>query len=110
MAEVGAHFVLSARRISNRGTPEGSFLLPLAARGIGFRVVHRNVSAVTGGGMPNTAFADIGACVFDAYGTLFDVHSAVGHRGGALVTDSDRMRLMPARFLLNCLQPGFSDY
>lgn len=25
-----------------------------------------------------TAFADIKACVFDAYGTLFDVHSAVG--------------------------------
>ena len=26
--------------------------------------------------MTNTAFGDIGACVFDAYGTLFDVHSA----------------------------------
>ena len=32
--------------------------------------------------MSHPAFADIGACVFDAYGTLFDVHSAVG-RGGA---------------------------
>jgi 2-haloacid dehalogenase len=32
--------------------------------------------------MGNPAFADIGACVFDAYGTLFDVHSAV-RRGGA---------------------------
>ena len=34
--------------------------------------------------MSNQAFADIGACVFDAYGTLFDVHSAVGRGGGAL--------------------------
>ncbi len=34
--------------------------------------------------MSNPAFADIGACVFDAYGTLFDVHSAVGRSGGAL--------------------------
>ena len=34
--------------------------------------------------MTNPAFADIGACVFDAYGTLFDVHSAVGRSGGAL--------------------------
>jgi 2-haloacid dehalogenase len=34
--------------------------------------------------MANPAFADIGACVFDAYGTLFDVHSAVGRGGGAL--------------------------
>jgi len=28
--------------------------------------------------MPDTDLSDIGACVFDAYGTLFDVHSAVG--------------------------------
>ncbi len=34
--------------------------------------------------MANPAFAHIGACVFDAYGTLFDVHSAVGRSGGAL--------------------------
>ena len=34
--------------------------------------------------MTKPAFADIGACVFDAYGTLFDVHSAVGRSGGAL--------------------------
>jgi len=27
--------------------------------------------------MSNSAFSDIDACVFDAYGTLFDVHSAV---------------------------------
>ncbi len=32
--------------------------------------------------MNHPAFSDIGACVFDAYGTLFDVHSAVA-RGGA---------------------------
>jgi len=31
--------------------------------------------------MSHPAFADIGACVFDAYGTLFNVHSAVA-RGG----------------------------
>ena len=29
-----------------------------------------------GGAMSNPAFADIGACVFDAYGTLFDVAAA----------------------------------
>lgn len=31
--------------------------------------------------MTNQAFSDIGACVFDAYGTLFDVHSAVAALG-----------------------------
>ncbi len=36
--------------------------------------------------MTNPAFSDIGACVFDAYGTLFDVHSAVA-RGGAALGD-----------------------
>jgi len=30
------------------------------------------------------AFQDIGACVFDAYGTLFDVHSAARRAGDAL--------------------------
>lgn len=30
------------------------------------------------------AFAGIKACVFDAYGTLFDVHSAVAHAGDSL--------------------------
>ena len=34
--------------------------------------------------MSHPAFADIGACVFDAYGTLFDVHSAIRRGGGAL--------------------------
>jgi len=34
--------------------------------------------------MSESAFDDIGACVFDAYGTLFDVHSAVAHGGAAL--------------------------
>jgi len=34
--------------------------------------------------MTNAAFADISACVFDAYGTLFDVHSAVERGGKAL--------------------------
>ena len=30
------------------------------------------------------AFAGVKACVFDAYGTLFDVHSAVAHAGDTL--------------------------
>ncbi len=34
--------------------------------------------------MSEEAFSDIGACVFDAYGTLFDVHSAVQRGGQAL--------------------------
>ncbi len=36
--------------------------------------------------MTEPAFDDIAACVFDAYGTLFDVHSAV-ERGGAALGD-----------------------
>jgi 2-haloacid dehalogenase len=36
--------------------------------------------------MNQSAFSEIDACVFDAYGTLFDVHSAVG-RGGATLGD-----------------------
>ena len=39
--------------------------------------------------MTNPAFADIGACVFDAYGTLFDVHSAIRHGGSALGAKAD---------------------
>jgi 2-haloacid dehalogenase len=34
--------------------------------------------------MTSSDFHDISACVFDAYGTLFDVHSAVQRGGGAL--------------------------
>lgn len=34
--------------------------------------------------MASEAFSDVGACVFDAYGTLFDVHSAVAHGGREL--------------------------
>ena len=34
--------------------------------------------------MAHESFADIGACVFDAYGTLFNVHSAVARGGQAL--------------------------
>ncbi len=41
--------------------------------------------------MGHPAFVDIGACVFDAYGTLFDVHSAVGRGGGALGDKADRV-------------------
>lgn len=39
--------------------------------------------------MTHPAFADIGACVFDAYGTLFDVHSAVARGGAALGEKAD---------------------
>ncbi len=39
--------------------------------------------------MTHPAFADIGACVFDAYGTLFDVHSAVGRAGKSLGDKAD---------------------
>ena len=41
--------------------------------------------------MSQPAFADIGACVFDAYGTLFDVHSAVGRGGAALGGKADKV-------------------
>ncbi|MEE8189743.1 MAG: haloacid dehalogenase type II [Kiloniellales bacterium] len=41
--------------------------------------------------MGNPAFAGIGACVFDAYGTLFDVHSAVGRGGAALGGKADKV-------------------
>lgn len=41
--------------------------------------------------MANPAFADIGACVFDAYGTLFDVHSAVRRGGEALGDKADKV-------------------
>jgi len=34
--------------------------------------------------MPHTAFPDIDACVFDAYGTLFNVHSAIDRGGESL--------------------------
>lgn len=39
--------------------------------------------------MADPAFANIDACVFDAYGTLFDVHSAVRKGGGALGDKAD---------------------
>ena len=34
--------------------------------------------------MSNPAFSMVRACVFDAYGTLFNVHSAIGRGGSAL--------------------------
>lgn len=39
--------------------------------------------------MSHPDFADIGACLFDAYGTLFDVHSAVAKEAGALGDKAD---------------------
>ena len=44
--------------------------------------------------MANPAFADIGACVFDAYGTLFDVHSAVGRCREALGDKADAVSVL----------------
>ena len=44
--------------------------------------------------MSNPAFADIGACVFDAYGTLFDVHSAVGRNREALGDKADAVSVL----------------
>ncbi|MGH7187353.1 MAG: haloacid dehalogenase type II, partial [Pseudomonadota bacterium] len=41
--------------------------------------------------MAHPDFADIGACVFDAYGTLFDVHSAVRRGGAALGDKADKV-------------------
>lgn len=41
--------------------------------------------------MTHTWGAPIRACVFDAYGTLFDVHSAVGKYRSRLGQDADRV-------------------
>ena len=38
-----------------------------------------------------TAFTAIEACVFDAYGTLFDVHSAVARHKARVGGDADRL-------------------
>jgi 2-haloacid dehalogenase len=38
-----------------------------------------------------SAFASIEACVFDAYGTLFEAHSAVGEHRERLGGDADRV-------------------
>lgn len=39
-------------------------------------------------------FKDIRACVFDAYGTLFDVHSAVGQHRGRLGKQADSVSML----------------
>ena len=39
--------------------------------------------------MTSTDFTDIAACLFDAYGTLFDVHSAIAQEAGALGDKAD---------------------
>jgi 2-haloacid dehalogenase len=41
----------------------------------------------------NPRFAGVRACVFDAYGTLFDVHSAVGRHRARLGEDADRVSM-----------------
>lgn len=42
----------------------------------------------------NEAFSNIKACVFDAYGTLFDVHSAVGKHKSRLGPQADQVSMM----------------
>jgi len=42
----------------------------------------------------NESLSDIKACVFDAYGTLFDVHSAVGAHKARLGKSADSVSLM----------------
>lgn len=44
--------------------------------------------------MTDVRFTGIQACVFDAYGTLFDVHSAVGRHRSRLGENSDRVSMM----------------
>ena len=39
-------------------------------------------------------FDDIKVCVFDAYGTLFDVHAAVGHHRSRLGDKADAVSAM----------------
>ena len=41
--------------------------------------------------MPDPRFADIEACVFDAYGTLFDVHSAAARLKDEIGPDADAL-------------------
>lgn len=41
-----------------------------------------------------TALQNIKACVFDAYGTLFDVHSAVGKHRGRLSEKADQLSMI----------------
>jgi 2-haloacid dehalogenase len=42
-------------------------------------------------GMAESTFSDIGACAFDAYGTLFDVHSAVNACRDDIGDNADRL-------------------
>ena len=43
--------------------------------------------------MSATRFKEVQACVFDAYGTLFDVHSAVG-RHSARLPDANTVSML----------------
>ncbi|SVC35180.1 uncharacterized protein METZ01_LOCUS288034, partial [marine metagenome] len=43
--------------------------------------------------MNDNVFEGVRACVFDAYGTLFDVHSAVG-RHSARLTDASAVSML----------------
>ena len=44
--------------------------------------------------MNTKVFADIHACVFDAYGTLFDVHSAVGRHRERIGAAADKVSIL----------------
>jgi 2-haloacid dehalogenase len=50
-----------------------------------------NVCKETQGAMSTSAFESIEACVFDAYGTLFDVHAAVGRIADRLGPDAQKI-------------------
>jgi len=57
--------------------------------------------------MSQAKFEDIQVCVFDAYGTLFDVHSAVGRHKDRLGADADRIsdtwrRICPGAAKASC--------
>lgn len=43
--------------------------------------------------MPQAALADIGACIFDAYGTLLDVHSAMARHAARIGPDWQALSL-----------------
>ena len=65
--------------------------------------------------MTDGTFTDIGACVFDAYGTLFDVHSAVGRGGEALGEKADAVSALWRQkqleyTWLRSLMPAHADF
>ena len=56
----------------------------------------------------NNTIEGIKACVFDAYGTLFDVHSAVGKHRHRLGWEISLIRFLICGVLSNWNTPGFA--